>query len=166
MTRSFDDPSAYMRRWGRLSEFELQRRAQHDPLLFAADHCPVAERQAGCLVIVAIRTDGQPLMVVIQDAPEEPTDDDCLGVLAGCLPRLGAAVNDAGDLYGWAGAPVARLGVVTHRRGRPHITAEDRRWVDALEAVCRWSGVGPLGVVTRTEAGAIVRPPLSMGAAS
>ena len=76
-------------------------------------------------------------------SPAEPTDDACLGLLCGVVERIGS------------GRTVA-LGLVHHRRGRAHVTDLDRRWRHALEAACTYYGIAPIGVLTRTESGALL----------
>lgn len=140
----YDDPHAYHRRWERLDPDAVHRAAERDPLLFVADHVSTADRRAGSVAVHVRTAGGAPMIILIADGPADPTDDDCVTCLATVVERIGHEAVD-------------ELGVVYHRRGRPHIIDLDRRWQQALEDVCHYYDVEPVGVVTRTESGAIVR---------
>lgn len=147
MTRhDFDDPHAYHRRWERLDPDAVDRAAARDPLLFIADHVAVADRRAGSVAVHVRSHGGAPTLILIPNGPADPTDDECLVCLATVVERVGPEA-------------AAELGVVHHRRGRSHVLDVDRRWQQALEQVCHYYDVEPVGVLARTESGAIVRPP-------
>ena len=142
----YDDPHAYHRRWDRLDPDAVHRAAERDPLLFVADHVSTADRRAGSVAVHVRTHEGASMMILIADGPAEPTDEECVACLATVVERIGC---DA----------VRALGVVHHRRGRPHIVDHDRRWQSALDDVCRYYAIEQVGVLARTESGAIVRPP-------
>lgn len=172
---AFDDPGAFRRRWSHLSPAQLRTESLRDPLLFAADHIPVEERHEGTVVIVA-ELDGSPapVVVVIPDGPPAPEEEACLGVLAGVIAQLDAAVSEA-DPYGYddddldpfdvdgqssdGDSAVLRIGVVAHRLGSPAINDIDRRWMSALGLVSVALGIETIGVLSRTRGGALVRVP-------
>ena len=141
---AYDDPHAYHRRWDRLDPEALDRAADRDPLLFVADHVQCSVRREGTLAVHARTDDGRPHIIVIPDAGIDPDEDVCLSILATVVEQLGPD-------------RVMALGVVHHRRGRAHIDELDRRWQDALDAVCHYYAIGAVGVLARTESGAIVR---------
>ncbi len=144
MTTHYDDPHAYHRRWERLDREAVDRAARRDPLLFIADHVPLADRRAGSVAVHVRTPDGASLLNLIADAPDDPTDDECVACLATVVERSG-------------GEAVDEIGVVHHRRGRAHVVELDRRWQQALDDVCRFYGADAVGVLARTESGAIVR---------
>jgi hypothetical protein len=143
--QAYDDPHAYHRRWERLDPDAVHRAAERDPLLFVADHVSIADRRAGSVAVHVRTVGGAPLLVLIADGPADPTDEERVTCLATVVERIG---NEAVD----------ELGVVYHRRGRAHIIDVDRRWQQALEDVCRYYDLAPVGVLARTESGAIIRP--------
>lgn len=144
----YDDPHAYHRRWERLDPDAVHRAAERDPLLFVADHVSVADRRAGSVAVHVRTHGGASMMILIADGPAEPTDEECVGCLAIVVERIGCDAVDA-------------LGLVHHRRGRTHIVDLDRRWQQALGDVCHYYDIEQVGVLARTESGAIVRPPRS-----
>lgn len=154
MTHSpFDDPIAFERRWGRANPAELSARATADPLLFAADHISVAEREAGIVIVLAHWANRPPTMVVIGGAPAAPTPEDCFGFLGSVYLRLI-------DTTEHTALPMTKLGVVVHRDGGYHLNAVDRGWARALTELCDSAGIEPIGVMVRTRAGSIVRVPV------
>lgn len=162
-TTPFDDPTAYDRRWTRRSREHVHRLAQRDPLLFVADHITVRDRAAGLVAVQAdLGLDLPPVMILIADGPLEPDDDACLNLLAGVVERIdreyrrGPAVDTDEHEYETC---IHALGLVTHRTGRPVVSDGDRAWARALDAVARWCDFEPVGVLTRTESGALVRVP-------
>ena len=95
---------------------------------------------------VHVRTwGGASILNLIADGPVDPTDDQCVACLAAVIERIGYEVVD-------------EIGVVHHRRGRAHVVELDRRWQRALDDVCRYYDIEAVGVLVRTESGAIVRP--------
>lgn len=142
----YDDPHAYHRRWDRLDPDAVHRAAERDPLLFVADHVSTADRRAGSVVVHVRTPDGSPMMILIADGPADPTDEECITCLATIVERIGHETVD-------------ELGVVYHRRGRTHLVDLDRRWQQALGDVCHYYDIEQVGVLARTESGAIVRPP-------
>jgi hypothetical protein len=130
MTTHYDDPHAYHRRWERLDREAVDRAARRDPLLFIADHVPLADRRAGSVAVHVRTPDGASLLNLIADAT--------------VVERSGCEAVD-------------EIGVVHHRRGRAHVVELDRRWQQALDDVCRYYGADAVGVLARTESGAIVR---------
>ena len=142
---AYDDPHAYHRRWERLDPEAVHRAAESDPLLFVADHVSTADRRAGSVAVHVRRHGGAPMMILIADGPVDPIDDDCVTRLATVVERIGKE-------------GVAALGVVHHRRGRTHVVDLDRRWQRALDDVCHYYDIDEVGVLARTESGAIIRP--------
>jgi hypothetical protein len=141
---AYDDPHAYHRRWDRLDPEAVQQAAERDPLLFIADHVPTANRRAGSVAVHVRSHDGSSMLILIADGPADPTDEECVACLATVVARIG---EDR----------VAALGVVHHRPGRAHLVELDRRWQQALDDVCHFYEVDAVGVLVRTESGAIVR---------
>jgi hypothetical protein len=162
----FDDPRAFRRRWASLSAEQLRVEASRDPLLFAADHVSIFDRHEGSLVILA-ELDGEthPAMIVIPGGPPDPSEEDCLGLLATVVSRLEDEAGEAMFHNERAVTAVRRLGVVTHRLGTSMINDIDRRWMRALGLVSVALGIEVIGVVARTRSGAIVRVPESAAAA-
>lgn len=154
MTR-YDDPHAYNRRWARLSPAEVTERSELDPLLFVADHISTAERGDGVLAVHVEMTDDRRLVVIVTPGPEAPIADQCRSAVVGIITRLVEEYGDPDDCTGMV--PVLTLGLVVHRRGRPHVAPMDRCWAEALVAGCAYWDVEPLGVLVRTESGALVR---------
>ena len=142
----FDDPLAYIRRWERAPEPEVARLADADPLLFLADHLPLADRREGTVAVHARLDDGTPLAAIITDGPPEPSVDECRTALAMVVEHAGSE-------------RVVGLGLVHHRRGRAHISSSDRRWRVALDDACARYAIAPVGVLIRTESGALVPVP-------
>lgn len=174
---AFDDPSAFRRRWSHLSAEALRAEALRDPLLFAADHLPLDDRREGALVVVADVIDSpQPVIIVIPDGPPAPTEEACLGLIAGVVAQIDAAVSEADpyepyDAYGEDpdfpaedSIAVRRIGVVSHRLGSPAVNDIDRRWLRALGVVSDALGIDTYGVLTRTRSGHLVRVPESAAA--
>ena len=162
----FDDPRAFRRRWASLSAEQLRVEASRDPLLFAADHVSIFDRHEGSVVILA-ELDGEtpPTMIVVPGGPRDPSEEDCLGLLATVVSRIEEAAGEStiapdGDI-----TVVRRLGVVTHRLGASMVNDIDRRWMRALGLVSVALGIEVIGVVSRTRSGAIVRVPESAAAA-
>jgi len=142
---AYDDPHAYYRRWERLDPEAVHRAAESDPLLFVADHVSTADRRDGSVAVHVRTHGGAPLLILIADGPVDATDEECVACLATVVERIGKE-------------SVAELGVVHHRRGRTHLVDLDRRWQRALDDVCRYYDIDGVGVLARTESGAIVRP--------
>jgi hypothetical protein len=163
MTR-YDDPHAYDRRWSRLSRAEVAERSDADPLLFVADHIGTADRDDGVVAVHAEMADGSRVMVIVAAGPDAPTADQCRSAVLGIIARLSEDYGDPDDETGIV--PLLSLGLVVHRRGRAHLTPLDRCWASALVAGCAYWDVEPLGVLVRTESGALYRPPLPAGSAS
>lgn len=177
---AFDDPGAFRRRWSHLSAESLRAEALRDPLLFAADHLPIEDRREGAVVVVAELSDTpNPVIIVIPDGPPAPEEEACLGLLAGVIAQVDAAVSeadpydayDAYDAYGEGfdsrdedSSAVRRIGVVPHRLGSPMINDIDRRWIRALGLICVALGIDSYGVLTRTRSGHLVRVPESAAA--
>jgi len=162
----FDDPGAFRRRWSHLSAAQLQAESLRDPLFFAADHLPVDDRWEGSVVVVAeVDCAPTPVVVVIPDGPPAPAEEMCLGVLASVVAQLeealGTAPVDDDDVYEdfpeTESTSVLRIGVVAHRLGSATVNDIDRRWMRALGLISDTLGIGSLGVVSRTRAGALVR---------
>jgi hypothetical protein len=145
-TTPFDDPIAFNRRWGSLDASARTALADSDPLMFLADHLPVADRREGCIAIAVQCGQGPSPLIVIPDGPAHPTDVQCATVIGTAYERLNS------DATG--------LGIVHHRRGGVGITDTDRRWALALRAVCDAFSIEPLGVMARLRSGALVRVPL------
>ena len=145
-TTPFDDPIAFDRRWGHLDPAARTALADADPLMFLADHLPVADRREGCIAIAVRCGEGPSPLIVIPDGPANPTDVECATVIGLAYERLN------GD--------VTSIGIVHHRRGGVGITDVDRRWALALRAVCEAFSIEPLGVMARLRSGAVVRVPL------
>lgn len=145
-TTPFDDPIAFDRRWGRLDATARATLADADPLMFLADHLPVADRREGSIAIAVQCGEGPSPLIVIPDGPANPTDVECATVIGLAYERLGSDVT--------------RIGIVHHRRGGVGITDVDRRWALALRAVCDAFSIEPLGVMARLRSGALVRVPL------
>lgn len=162
----FDDPRAFRRRWAHLTPEQLRAEAMRDPLLFAADHVSLLDRHEGSVVVLAdLEGDLPPTMIVIPDGPPSPSEEDCLGLLAGIVSRIEDSVDDSvitplGDI-----SVVRRLGVVTHRLGASMVNDIDRRWMRALGLVSVALGIEVIGVMARTRAGELVRVPDSAAAA-
>ena len=94
----FDDPRAFRRRWAHLTPEQLRAEATRDPLLFAADHVSIFDRHEGSVVVLAdLDGDLPPSMIVIPGGPPDPTEEDCLGLLAGVVSRtvVSASSSDA-----------------------------------------------------------------------
>jgi len=171
----FDDPGAFRRRWSHLGPDELLDQSLLDPLLFAADHLPVAERREGTVVIVAEIDDTPiPVVVVLPDGPPDPAEETCLGVLSGVIAQIDDVMCDGDDVdrddpdfdefRSSEDSAVRRLGVVTHRVGSPTVSDRDLRWMRALGLVSVALGIDTIGVLTRTRSGALVRVPDSTAA--
>jgi hypothetical protein len=141
----YDDPHAYHRRWERLHPDAVARASERDPLLFIADHVALADRRAGAVAVHVRTQGGASMLVLIGDGPADPTDDECVACLANVVERIGPEV-------------VEELGAVHHRRGSTHVIDVDRRWQQALDDVCHYYDIEAIGVLARTESGAIVRP--------
>ncbi|MHB8795588.1 MAG: hypothetical protein ACYC90_08980 [Candidatus Nanopelagicales bacterium] len=157
----YDDPHAYKRRWSRLSPADLARLSDADPLLFVADHIGMADRDDGVIALHADMASGQRLMVVVTPGPKAPSADECRSAVVGAIARLS---EDHGDPEGCLDMPpVLSLGLVVHRRGPARVTPLDQRWSAALVAGCADWDVEALGVLVRTESGALVRPALPLG---
>lgn len=175
---AFDDPGAFRRRWSHLSIDQLRAESLRDPLLFAADHLSIDDRHEGAVVIVAeLKDTPAPVVIVIPDGPPAPEEEACLGLLAGVIAQLDAAISAAdeyGDPYdayddpdrcdGIEESSVLSLGVVIHRLGSPAINDIDRRWMRALGLVSVALGIDTIGVLSRTRSGALVRVPESAAA--
>jgi hypothetical protein len=154
----FDDPRAFTRRWANLTPEQLRAEAIRDPLLFAADHVSILDRHEGAVVVLAdLGGDLPPTMFVVPDAPPGPSEEDCLGLLAGIVSSIDSAM-DQGAGEGELSA-VRRLGVVTHRLGAAMVNDIDRRWMSALGLVSVALGIEVIGVMARTRSGALVRVP-------
>ena len=141
----FDDPHAYHRRWERLGPDAVARASERDPLLFIADHVALADRRTGCVAVHVRNHGGASMLILVGDGPADATHDECVTLLANVVERIGPEA-------------VAELGVVHHRRGSTHVVDLDRRWQQALDDVCHYYGIDAVGVLARTESGAIVRP--------
>lgn len=144
----FDDPLAYIRRWARQSDTEVSRLADEQPLLFLADHVALADRREGTVAIHARLDDGSPLAAIITGGPPDPSPYECVAA-------LGMVVENTGP------SRVMSMGLVHHRRGRPHLCDTDRRWRQALEDTCAFYAIAPVGVLIRTESGALLPVPTS-----
>lgn len=159
LTHTYDDPAAFDRRWGRCTPAQVSALAQEDPLLFLADHLPVSDRRAGCLVIQAdLGPAYPPMMIVMNDGPPRPDVDECLAALVTIVERIDAesghgVSSDDGETC------VHRLGLVFHRTGGNEIEDVDRAWAQALDGAARWYGLEPVGVLIRTARGHLVRVP-------
>lgn len=144
----YDDPVAYERRWGRLDEAARHRQAEWDPLVFLADHLPTADRGPGSVTVVLdLGGPGRRLVHPVWGLPADPTPLRCRLVLD---PFAAAAAEVREDV-------TPRLGVLHHRPGPVRVTALDRRWAEALADVAAEYALAALGVVARTESGALVR---------
>lgn len=175
---AFDDPGAFRRRWSHLTPAQLRVESLRDPLLFAADHLALEDRREGTVMVVAEVDDAPaPIVIVIPDGPPAPEEEACLGVLAGVIAQLDAAMNETDpyddDSYdedddGWGSRDddrvVRRIGVVAHRLGSPAINDIDRRWIRALGLICVALDIETIGVLTRTRSGNLVRVPESAAA--
>ncbi len=156
----YDDVVAFDRRWFHCDPADADARQQAQPLLFVADHISIHDRRAGSLAVYARTADDQPLMAVIPDALPDPSADECLRAMLGIADNVCREFGIDPEVMDLGDPPFAALGLVHHRRGRPHITDVDRHWAQALTDVCGWLGVEPIGVLARTESGALVPVPL------
>lgn len=157
---SYDDITAYERRWVRPAPEQASALRQAQPLLFVADHLSIHDRHDGSLGVYACMPKGQPLIIVIPDLEPGPDANACLRAVLGIADRL---VRQLGlDLHDvdWSTPPFVALGLVPHRRGRACVSDLDRNWAQALADVCSWIHVQPVGVLTRTESGALVPVPI------
>lgn len=144
----YDDPVGYERRWGRLDDEARHREADRDPLVFLADHLPATDRGPGRVTVALdLGAPGRRLVNPVPGLPADPSPLRCRLVLD---PFAAVAAEVRADV-----AP--RLGVLHHRPGPAHPTDLDRRWAQALAEVVEEYGLTSLGVVARTEAGALVR---------
>lgn len=156
----YDDATGYERRWTHPDPAQVTALRQAQPLLFVADHISIFDRCDGSLAVYARTADAKPLMIVIADAEPAPDADACLRAVIGIADRLVRHLGLDLDDVDWSSPPFVTLGLVHHRRGRPHISDLDRHWAQALSDVCSWLNVQPAGVLTRTESGALVPVPL------
>ena len=145
-TTPFDDPTAFDRRWANVDSRAIGKLASADPLLFIADHIQVSDRREGTVAVALRLFAGQSSMLVVPDAPPNPSD-------AQCLTLLGQAIEGSPN-------PACALGVVHHRRGSSVVSDSDRRWALALKAVSMAFDVEPLGVMARLYDGGLVRVPV------
>ena len=162
-TLDYDDPIAFERRWGRLSHAQATELSRRDPLLFVADHVSIDDRGPGSLAVYAEMAGSSPTIIVIKDGLLEPSADDCLTAVASIAGKLcdqvGFDIEDALVME----PPLRRLGLVLHRRGMPHVRELDVRWAQALADGCDMLHIEPVGVLVRTEGGALVRIPMPEG---
>lgn len=162
----FDDPRAFRRRWAHLTPEQLIVEASRDPLLFAADHTSIFDRHEGTVVVLAeLHGDPQPTVIVIPGGPPDPSEEDCLGLLAGVVARIDEAAGEWTTVQDGDVCIVRRIGLVTHRLGASMVNDIDRRWMRALGLVSVALGIEVIGVAARTRSGAIVRIPESAVAA-
>jgi len=144
----YDDFAAAESRWGHLPPDQLQTAADADPLRFIADNIPVNDRRQGSVVLIAdLRPSQPPILVVVPDAPHEPTFEEC----ALLIGQFGMYLDEIRDV----GAPFG-VGLVHHRLGNTAVSDLDRRWLLALETLAPEFGYTIIGVMARTEAGALV----------
>jgi len=146
----YDTPAAADRWWDRLTPDERSAAVDADPLRFLADHLLMSDRCEGSLALYGDFGPGTPaLPLVLHDAPTDPTVDEC-GMT---VWRFAEAL---GHLRDEAGADHVRLGMIHHRTGPSSVTDLDRRWLIALDALAPRLGYEVLGVLARTERGALV----------
>lgn len=147
----YDDATAYLLRWRQYEPGDAISRAVLP--VFVADHVPLADRREGCVVFF---NDGgrnrPPVLVVVPDGPSDPTEEECLGMVAGYLTRI-AGYDESADLSG------LRVGLVLHRRGPARVTDLDRSWRRAVDDAASALRISVLGVCARTWSGAIVAVP-------
>ena len=158
----YDDLDAFHRRWGHLDDDERRQVAEEDPLGFIADHLPSYDRAEGTVVVLLDGLpDGQRLVNVVADGPLNPEPDECRRLLETFAEAAHTLVLEEAELLDGEGLEslflAIEMGVLVHRRGPERVTAEDRRWSEALRDVQADWGLGSLGVLARTESGALVR---------
>ncbi len=159
---NFDDPVAYERRWGRLTRDQEFESAASDPLLYLADHMALDDRRPGAIGLFSDLPEIHPTWVVIPDGDPDLDEQGCFNAIAAFVAKLcedngldteRASTEEIGRFIG-------TFGMVHHRRGGHHVTDLDRWWASAVAKVCLGLGIEPLGVIARTQSGAIVRVPL------
>lgn len=158
MRIDYDDPIEYEHRWEGLSDTARHQAATADPLLFLADHVPLADRSLGALAVYA-KVRGELTAVLIPGEDRHHQPDECLDLVAGIVGRLYQEAG-ADDFSPGDPAVVEALGIIHHRTGGAHVTDLDLAWGEALAQACRALGIEPIGVIARTRAGAVVRVPL------
>lgn len=155
----YDDPASFKRRWSHLTDEQRHIEADLDPLLFLADHVVLSDRGEGALVIhIDTGPYGAPLAMTIPDGPLSPSDAECVLLLHRIVDSVSAALADQDDNLGGI-CPVWAIGLIHHRRGKPHVNDLDRRWARAVQEAADWCGARSLGIIARTHDGAIVRVP-------
>jgi len=146
----YDDVVASERRWGHLRPDEIDTAARADPLRFLADHIPGRDREQGALALFGdLGPIAEPVLVTVHDAPSDPTVEECALLVwrfADYVDRTRMARGE--DHFG--------IGLVHHRVGSTVVCDLDRRWLLALEALAPEFGYSIVGVMARTEAGALV----------
>lgn len=157
---SYDDITAYERRWVHPGPAQVSALQQAQPLLFVADHLSIHDRHDGSLGVYTRTANGQPLIIVIPDLAPSPDANACLRAVLGIADRLVRQLGLDLDDVDWSTPPFVALGLVPHRRGRAYVSDLDRHWAQALADVCSWINVQPVGVLTRTESGALVPVPI------
>jgi hypothetical protein len=154
----YEDAVAAERRWGRLDPQDLERGWRADPLHFIADHVCVSDRREGAVALfMDFGVGAEPLLAVIPDAPANPTDDDCIRLLSGF-------VAEVEDRQAAQASSTLRMGFVHHRPGPASVTPLDQQWMTWVEAVARAYEFEIVGVMARTEAGALVPIPAGRAA--
>lgn len=145
-TTPFDDPIAFDRNWLKADPQAKESLAKADPLLFVADHISSYDRKEGAVALAVTSRDGQSTLIVVPDAPAQPSDAQCLALLGNAVERTPSGVH--------------ALGIVHHRRGSRAVSHVDKRWALALKAVSTAFDIEALGVMARLYSGEVVRVPL------
>lgn len=144
----YEDEDGYERRWGGLSESATKDLARSDPLTFVADHLPNQDRREGSVVVLLEPVGfGAPLLHVIADAPVNPSAEECYRLLWPFATAAAQACPPDGR---------AMIGVIHHRRGPAVPGLLDQRWLAAVRQAAEGVGIDVLGVLARTDSGALI----------
>lgn len=146
----YDDVVAAERRWAHLSPRDLELAARRDPLRFFADHLAFGDRHAGTVGIFCdLGPSLDPALVVVPDAPADPSFEECVLLVRRFCEEMQAFREYLDDTD-------FRIGLVIHRTGSTAVNDLDRRWLLALTTLAPTYGYDIVGVMARTEAGALV----------
>ena len=133
---------------GRVSKSSKHDLSRSDPLTFVADHLPNRDRQEGSVVVLLEPVGfGAPLVQVIADAPVNPSAEECYRLLWPFATAAGQACPPDGR---------AMIGVIHHRRGPAVSGVLDQRWLAAVRQAAQEAGIEVLGVLARTDSGALI----------
>ena len=144
----YEDEVGYQNRWGGLSRSATDELAHSDPLTFVADHLPHGDRREGSVVVLLEPVGfGSPLVSVIADAPVNPSAEECYRLLWPFATAAGQARPTDGR---------AMIGVIHHRRGPAVSGVLDQRWLAAVQQAAQEAGIEVLGVLARTDSGALI----------